>query len=188
MNCKYLRENLYEYLDGSLSASERAAVERHLADCPACREAVRRESQLARSLSGGFEQAVGAATLDSAARRRMARAVERKIADSGEQPLLLFWRRLALPFAAIAMVLVVVVWMERHFVSGKNSLLVVERASIPDSNREMHIHFSYSVPGYTFRRNGNQVVDALTSETVVVDESFAEKNEKPKSGETYYEN
>ena len=188
MNCEYLRENLYEHLDGSLSASDRAAAERHIAGCPACREAVRRESQVARSLSAGFEQTVAAVELGSAGQRRIAGAVGRNVANVEEQSLILFWRRLIFPFAAMASGLIVLFWVGRHFAGERNPHLEARRASTLGGNREMQIHYSYSVPEYTFRKDGNRVVDALTSETVVVDESFAEKNEQPRTGEINYEN
>jgi len=169
MNCEHLQENLYEYLDGSLSTSEKAAAERHLSGCLVCREAVRRESQLARSLSSRLEQAVETIALDSVARRGLATAVERKIAESREGPLVLFWSRLAWPFATAAAILMVAIWMGRHFVAGQKSHLVTARIPTPADNGEVLIHVSYSVPDYTFRKQGNLVIDALTCDTVVTD-------------------
>jgi anti-sigma factor RsiW len=176
MNCEHLRENLYEYLDDSLSRSEKAAAERHLSGCPVCREAMRRESQLARSLSSRLEQAVGTIALDSVARRGMATAVERKIAGSGERPVVLFWSRLAWPFATAAVILMVAIWMGLHLVVGQNSHSEMARLPAPGGHREVLIHLSYSVPGYTFRKEGNLVIDALTCDTLVADGALLMKN------------
>ena len=41
MNCKELEDLLSPYLDGELDASQRSAVEQHLADCPDCRRALK---------------------------------------------------------------------------------------------------------------------------------------------------
>ncbi len=176
MNCEHLREILYDYLDDSLSPSGKAAAEKHLAGCPFCREAVRRESQLAQSLSSRLEQAVETVALDPVARRGLAKAVERKIAESRERPLVLLWSRLALPFATAAVILMAAIWMEHHFVAGQNSHLETARVPTPADNREVLIHVSYSVPGYTFRKEGNLVTDALTCETLVADGALLMKN------------
>jgi mycothiol system anti-sigma-R factor len=37
MECREVTARLWEYLDGELAAKEAAAVDHHLADCPACR-------------------------------------------------------------------------------------------------------------------------------------------------------
>lgn len=169
MNCEHLRETLYDYLDDSLSPSEQAAAERHLAGCLVCQEAVRRESQLAQSLFSRLEQAVETVALDPAAQRGMATAVERKMAASRDRPLVLFWSRLALPFATAAVILMAAIWMEHHFIARRNSHLETVRILTPADNREVLIHVSYSVPGYTFRKEGNRVIDALTCDTLVAD-------------------
>jgi predicted anti-sigma-YlaC factor YlaD len=176
MKCEHLREIIYDYLDNSLSPSGKAAAERHLAGCLACREAVQRESQLAHSLFSRLEQAVEAVSLDAVAQCRMATAVERKIAEPRERPLVLFWSRLALPFAAAAVILMVAIWMGRHFVAGQNSHLETARIPTPADKREVLIHISYAVPGYTFRKEGNLVIDALTCDTIVADGALLVKN------------
>ncbi len=176
MNCEHLRENLYEYLDDALSTSEKAAAERHLSGCPVCREAVRRESQLARSLSSRLEQAVATVALDSVARRGLTTAVERELAESRERPLVLFWSRWAWPFATAAVILMAAIWMGLHFVGGQNSHSEMARLPAPGGHREVLIHLSYSVPGYTFRKEGNLVMDALTSDTLVADGTVLMKN------------
>ncbi|MFY9724821.1 MAG: zf-HC2 domain-containing protein [Bryobacteraceae bacterium] len=51
MNCAELDIPLCEYVDGTLDAATRAAVERHLAGCPACAE-VARESAAAVAFIG----------------------------------------------------------------------------------------------------------------------------------------
>jgi hypothetical protein len=95
---------------------------------------------------------------------------------------------MAWSFAMAAIVLVAGIWTGLHFRSEQNSKLEAERKPALFLNRESVIHFVYTVPEYTFRREGNQVVDALTSETIVAEQSLAQKNEKTRTGETYYEN
>jgi len=106
----------------------------------------------------------------------MATAVERKIAQSREPPLVSFWSRLALPFATAAAILMVAIWMGHHFFAGQNSHLETARVPAPADNREVLIHVSYSVPGYTFRKEGNLIIDALTCDTLVEDGALLVKN------------
>ena len=172
MNCEQLHEKLFDYLDGSFPPSEQAAAERHLAGCPACREAVQRGSQLAQSLSRQLEQAGDTVVLDPAAQRRLAGAVKRQFAESRERPPVWFWNRLALPFAATVAVLLVALWMEHHFRPGHHPPLEAAHLPALADNHKVVINLSCSVPTYTFRREGNQVIDALTSDTVVADGSL----------------
>jgi anti-sigma factor RsiW len=174
MNCQHL--DLYGYLDDSLSPSEKAAAQRHLSGCRVCRQAVRRESQLASSLSSRLEQVVETVALDPLARRGMAMAVGRKIAQSSQRPLVPLWSRLALPLVTAAVMLMAAIWMGRYFVAGQNSHL--DTAYIPTlaNDREISIHVAYSAPGYTFRREGNLVIDALTHDTWVADGALLVKN------------
>ena len=41
MNCAEIEILICDYVDGTLPAAQRAEVERHLADCPACAELAR---------------------------------------------------------------------------------------------------------------------------------------------------
>jgi mycothiol system anti-sigma-R factor len=38
MDCEHAIERIYEYLDGELTAYKRAAIARHLDECPPCAE------------------------------------------------------------------------------------------------------------------------------------------------------
>ena len=176
MNCERLRELLYDYLDNSLSRSDKAAVERHLAECLVCHEAVRRESRLAQSLSTRLEQAVETVTLDAPARRHMVSAVERELAHACERPPAWFWKRLALPFATAAVVLGVAIWLGYYFRAQENSHSVTERLRALDADRDVLMHLSYFVPRYTFQREGNEVIDALTSDTLVAEGALLVRN------------
>jgi predicted anti-sigma-YlaC factor YlaD len=168
MNCEQVRENIYDYLDDALSPSRKAALEKHLAECLLCREAVRRETQLAQSLSTGLEQAVEAVSLDPTTRRGIARALERSIAEPRARPLALLWSRLALPLAA-AVLLLVAIWMGHHFVGGENSPLEMAHIAVPAADHRALVYLSYSVPAYTFQKEGDWVIDALTSDKLVAD-------------------
>jgi anti-sigma factor RsiW len=170
MNCHRLRENLHDYFDNALSHSEMAAAQKHLAGCAACRAAVEQEQQLAQSLSRQFEQTAATISLDASARRRMALAIRQELVGPAPRPSFTFWTRFALPFAAAA-VLVATIFIRHH------------PAALPDlpagnarANQDVIVHATYSVPVYTFHEEGNLVVDALTSDTRVVDSTLLAKN------------
>ena len=55
---------LSAYHDGELPAGERAAVERHLAECAACREALEQMRRLSAALAGFEAPALGAGAME----------------------------------------------------------------------------------------------------------------------------
>jgi anti-sigma factor RsiW len=176
MNCERLRENLYDYLDDALSPAEKAAAQRHLLGCSVCRQAVQSELLLEQTLSSQLKQAVETIALDASARRGMARAVQRRIAESQKRSSFSFWSRLAVPVAAAGLILMaaISIWIGQHSIAGRDPHLDA-RVSPGAGHREVPIHVSYSVPGYTFQREGALVVDALTSDTRVVDGALLAK-------------
>jgi anti-sigma factor RsiW len=76
MNCERFQNWVYEYVEGSLSAKARAAAERHLAHCGACRQAVRREQHFERLLSERLRHDTETLALRPDALRRILKAVE----------------------------------------------------------------------------------------------------------------
>ncbi len=56
MNCQDFQNELYEYVESTISATERAAAEQHLAGCDACRRAVEKEQKLAGILAARLRQ------------------------------------------------------------------------------------------------------------------------------------
>jgi len=168
MNCEHLQENLYDYLDDILSSAEKAAAEKHLLSCSICREAVQRELFHAETISNQLRQAVEPVALGENAQRQMARAVQRSIAKSPERSPFSFWSRLAIPLAAAALILISASWLAHRVISGRTSNRSTVN-SVAASAQVVPIHFSYSVPEYTFQKEGALVIDALTYERRSVD-------------------
>src|SRR5690242_19853906 len=121
MKCEHLQENLYDYLDDTLSPPEKAAAEEHLLACEFCRQIVQRELQLARTLSDRFSQAVESVSLDANAQRGLAIAVQRSLQTSQQRFSFAFWPRLAMPIAAAAVLLLATIWLGHHVVSQSSS-------------------------------------------------------------------
>jgi anti-sigma factor RsiW len=170
MNCRRFQRQIYEYVDGSLSPRAQAAAEEHLSKCAACRQALMREQQTAQSLSNQFRRATDSLQLPPEFGCRVLAALSDEHRAPGEhQSVALFWRRLAWPLAAAA--------------SG--SLLLagfffLARAPGPgtahphprSAGGEVTVQLSYVVPTYTFRQDGEFVIDALNYRTNVVNEKL----------------
>ena len=176
MNCHSFQKRLYEYLDGGLSPAKNRAAERHLGRCDACREAVRREQEIAQFLSVGLQQSAEAVALDSALERRIAAALRREPASvTGGGPFNRFWPRFAWPLAA-AVFLIIAIPAGRHFFAGRTSLIEPARTVAGARPDPVLIHVSYGVSTYTFLREGNMVTDALTCDTRVENGSLLVRN------------
>jgi anti-sigma factor RsiW len=192
MNCAHFQENLYEYLDDTLSPSEKAAAEEHLRGCRDCHEAVEKELRLAQALTTRLEQAVEPVALDAACRRKIADAVRRCPAESKRHHSVSFFARLlgrrapgtgvtpsaviqsswrfALPFAAAALLIAAIwvgPWLIRERTATRNA-----SGSLALSERLVPVHVSYAAPAYTFQKEGDLVVDALTYDIHSMDGAF----------------
>jgi anti-sigma factor RsiW len=168
MNCRRFQNDLYEYLEGSLSPKARAAAEKHLSECAACRQRLGQEQQVARSLANGFQRAVEPLQLPPSVGRRVLAAMAdegraaREVSDN-----VLSWRRLAWPLAlAASLLLLLGGWAVLLRAPGPGETHPERRAAESD----VSIQLSYVVPVYTFRQEGGFVVDALTYQTNVVNE------------------
>lgn len=192
MNCGQFQDEIYDYLDDTLSPSEKAAAEEHLLQCGACQQAMQRELLLARTLSTRLTQAVESVNLDANARRGITGAALQASSDEEPKPhrsllLLIFgkresgrggiessftrspWqRRLALPLAAAALILLGGLWAGRQLISER-SAGHDPAGSLAVNNQVVPIHLSCSMPTYTFQREGNLVLDALTYDTLSMD-------------------
>ena len=188
MKCRWLQQNLNEYLDGSLSSPEKAAAEKHLAECGACRELVRRESRFAQTLSRRLGEAVDNVTLGPVAQRRMAMMLEQKFSTAHEQAGISPWRRLVLPFAATAAILLVVFALRPVFFASDRSRSQTLPAPAYGGVQDVHAHLSYYARTYTFRKEGNLVIDAYTSDERVADGLLVKNINPSTESKTFYEN
>ena len=168
MNCRRFQNDLYEYLEGTLSPRARAAAEKHLADCAACRQRLGEEQRVARSLADGFRRAVEPLQLPaSVGRRVLAAMADEGRAARGVQGNVLFWRRLAWPLALAASVLLLLGgWVFLLRAPGPGGARPEPRLAKSD----VSVQLSYVVPVYTFRQEGGFVIDALTYQTNIVNQ------------------
>jgi anti-sigma factor RsiW len=178
MKCKIVQENLYEYLDGALSPSDTASVRRHLGECGTCNQMVQRETDFARVTSSDLERAVDEVRLESHVRRRIAQVVGSNLARSVRRQMPSFSMRFAWQFAAAAAVLVLIIGALYRFGSQPHSQSEPAHVSMPSTAPEILANLSYSALRYTytFRQEGNIVVDCLVYEPRVTEASLIVKN------------
>ncbi|MGA2748423.1 MAG: zf-HC2 domain-containing protein [Verrucomicrobiota bacterium] len=181
MNCRGFQNNLFEYLDGALSSGARAAAERHLAQCEACRQVLRRQQQIAQALSERFHRDTAGMALRPEAQRRILAALADQSADRAERNWFAgLWPRLAWP-AAITAGLLVAAWLVAGFPFGPRApRAVAARSSGRETGVAVTINISDCAPTYVFRREGNFVIDALTCQPRVAAQTlWLTLNQKP---------
>ena len=180
MNCKSFQKERFEYVEGSLAPGRKRAADRHLAECATCRELLRNEQMVAKTLSAGFRDSMAHLALPPDFTARLVTALRddapAKTIPLPERPEP-GWARFAWPVAIAACVLLT------SFGPGLLSLIApapgagrskAAAASLPD----ISVHFVYCAPAYTFRREGDRVVDALVCEPVTMDLTFHPENQK----------
>jgi anti-sigma factor RsiW len=183
MNCQLFQDRLYEYVDGSLSAAERAAAESHLAGCSACREAMQNERKLAQGLSARMRQAAGDAKLNSAVRARILSA-----AATRSEPTFIaksfgsFWTRYGWPMAVPASVLLFAGFLAVNHFNGvhqrghETALAQTERSGVSELSASVTIEYSTRQPVFTFHREDGQVVDTISFDSVAATETLPSRN------------
>lgn len=178
MNCRRFQSRLYEYVEGTLSASVRAAAERHVAGCSHCREVVRREQETARALSARFRLGTESLALRPEIRQRILVSSRRQPAPAGLfDSLIALWNRFAVSTAIAAFLLLAIgtltvmdAFRERTH-DGK-----IARTGESSVASAVSIQVSSRVPAYRFHREGNLVVDTLSYETVIASETVQPGN------------
>jgi predicted anti-sigma-YlaC factor YlaD len=177
MNCEDFQNGLLEYLEGTLSPSDQAATEEHLAHCGSCREAVEREQRLAQFLSHESARSTAALHLGPDVRRRIAARLAPETREQIHAPGKIFaGLRLAWPTAIAVSVLVAAIWFGGFFLRPREPKSAARQPHGEPRPATASIRISYLVPVYTFRREGNLVIDALTWTTNVVDQALWVKN------------
>jgi hypothetical protein len=128
-----------------------------------------------------FEQAVAGVQLREHVRRRIvAAAMDREITEPRRRGSVEVWRRLFVPVALAgavgAVMLVATISPRRGSVHSEDPQREVVRVSPHPSAREVAVRVTYCVPSYTFRREGNTVIDALTFEPQIAEGALLVKD------------
>jgi anti-sigma factor RsiW len=177
MNCREFQNQLHEYVE--VPANTLAAAEQHLTSCDACRQAVEKEKRLARALAVRFQQSTESLTLRPEIRRNILSASRRpeaspSIAESVVAGWLRWLRLAAIP---ASLLLIAALLLAFHFSGTRghekaqspvtNSLVATTALPKQSPPTAASVEISYHLPAYTFGQQGDRIVDALSSETVV---------------------
>ncbi len=170
MNCQETQNQLFDYQDGILSASEREKLEHHLVGCEECRAAFANLKELGLKLSKQLRQSTQALTLDIDVKQRVLAALPGRATPRLNWEFRPLWRRWLVPWAAAACILMLalVIGSRFHHTPGLE-LKSAQAAALPAA-------VSATVPQVVTTRiskkEGNYVVDAFINRSQVVEQTF----------------
>jgi predicted anti-sigma-YlaC factor YlaD len=174
MNCRQFQDKLFEYVEGSLSAGELAAAQKHLAGCSACRKPVQEEQRRSQALSAHLRQSSESLALRPEIVRNIL-AASRTSRPAVTVSLAVFWTRwLRLAAVPVSLLLIAAGVLAVRFVGTPirpgNSVPVATHVSTPADHQqpEVSIEMSYRLPRHEFHQEGNLVQDAFVDEAVTV--------------------
>jgi anti-sigma factor RsiW len=168
MNCEQFQDKLFEYVDGTLSASELDAAQKHLSGCSACRKPVQEEQRRAQALTGRLQQSGQSLTLRPEIVRNIlaaARAARPAATESFTDLWMRWLRRAAIPAAFLVIVACMLIRTE---IQAPVAIHVSTPTTINHQQPAVSIEMSYRLPRHEFHQEGNLVLDTLVEETVVV--------------------
>lgn len=168
MNCRKVREQLDEYVDGVLSADETAALRSHLAACADCRRAVQQYDVLRASLHNVFATATAPLALSSADRRDILAGVAHHLERRSRWRAAWDWLaanpRLAFAPAALALIVLVLA-------------VQVREAPNPGAAVRNPVNYAVDVPFATevhvFELQNGAVIDAVVTQVASSEASFS---------------
>jgi len=173
MNCQKFQEMLFEYVEGSLTESERAEADSHLAACPVCARVVQRETNVQERLHKGLQQSVESLTLGSQGRAELlgALASERVVRQRPwPRRLTDVWLRLGAALGASVALAALVIWVRQPQTSPQKA----ERsggsvsAQVSAAKPTIQIRLPGIATSYTFQQNGEYVVDTFVEQATAV--------------------
>jgi hypothetical protein len=170
MNCRRFQRNIFEYLEGSLSDSANSAAERHLEHCEACRHFAEKLDRTSRFLVDGFRLESEFIALTDDAKMRIKDSVGGKLTEAVGMNAIpgLFgrpWIWLGPGIAIIALSIILFTRWQVRPVSPTSQRTAESLATIS-------LRISYCEPTYTFRADGNFVVDSVNCHPCILEESL----------------
>jgi anti-sigma factor RsiW len=176
MNCEHFQKQLLEFVDGTLSGDARAAAEQHLANCDACRQAVHQEQRFAQVLSDSLRQETEVLKLRPEILQNLLVAARRKPAPPTlAESIMGLWNRFPWQAAiSMSVLLAVSCLVIVHFSRPRTSTTEMARSDEASPYPVVSIQIASRVPTWKFHKEGNQVIDALSYETVIASGTIAQ--------------
>ena len=161
MNCQKFTDQLPEYLDEALPASELAEAREHVQTCEECRRAVARQVAFAKSIRLSLEREVEGLSLSAETRRNILQTARR---PRRQEILALLWRHpIWTAAAAMAVTALVIAGISRSSRDNRGICVV-------DVPIRVETHF--------YQRQKGSVVDDVVPETIVIDAAYSENRNK----------
>jgi hypothetical protein len=176
MNCEKFNDRLPEYLEDTLSTSDRGAAREHVQKCVACQQALAQQEALAKCIRLSFHRETQRLSLRPETKRNILNALKRPefSPTAGERIQAFFavlWRH---PAWAGTVLLCLVLMIS----GGRFYLDSARHSSKQATMKDDRITYDFDIPIQTdmhvFRRQNNMVVDAVVTEISVMDASFSE--------------
>jgi len=171
MNCRRFQKLLFEYLDGSLKPRVQTAAESHLASCSRCRQTLRQQQQLGRSLSEHFQRQTERLELGPQVQRRVVAALHAPVTP--RLPVVApfhWWRRLAWARPSAVVLIALALLLAKPWSPSGPPLRRLAQASAPVS--QVSIHLAFCAPVYSFRQEGQWVTDSLSCRPCLMDQTL----------------
>jgi predicted anti-sigma-YlaC factor YlaD len=176
MNCENFNDRLPEYLEDTLSTADQAAAREHVQKCDACKKALAQHEALAKSIRLSFHRETQRLSLRPETKRNILNALKRPdyppIAWERIQAFFaLLWRHPAWA-GTVLLCLVLLISGSRFYLDS------TEQSSAQATLKDNRITYDIDIPIQTemhvYRRENNMVVDAVVTESSVIDASFSE--------------
>jgi anti-sigma factor RsiW len=169
MNCARFQELLFEYLDGELSPDEQALAAEHLVGCPECRSLMGREKAAGARVTKAFQDRTAGLRLASGFEQRVVEGLKAEAPATAARMfdgLLAIVRRFALPAAAVV---VATIFLARGYAPRD----AVHHVSVQTGSEKVPttvpVQAMIVSAVYTFRLEGDRVMDRVEYRTNVVD-------------------
>ncbi len=172
MNCRRFQRLLFEYVDGELSQREEASVAKHLAGCPECQKLLDSEKSAGLRVSKALHERAAKVELSTGFQERLLKALNdgQEAGPRTFESFFAFVRRFAWPAAigAVAVMIAVLLLVRGHAPSDTPRGMAL-RPGDETGPGTVPVQAALVSTVYTFRLDGNQVVDRLEYRTNVVD-------------------
>jgi hypothetical protein len=180
MNCETFNDRLPEYLEDTLSAAEQAAAREHLGKCAGCQQALAQQEALAKSIRLSFQLETQRLSLHPTTKQNILNALKRRefpptVWESLQAFFAVLRRHPAWVGSAFLCLVLLITGGRFYFGSGRHSST---QATVKNDRITYVIDVPIQTEVHVYRRQNNMVVDAIVTETVVINGSFSE-NTKP---------
>jgi hypothetical protein len=185
MNCQDFNDRLPEYLEDTLSAAEQSAVREHVQKCGVCQQALARQEALAKSIGLTFNRETQRLSLRPETKRNILKALQQpELPPTTWENLQAFfailWRHPAWAGTALVCLVLLISGGRFYLDSARHSA-----AAVKEDRATYFVDVPIQTERYVYGRQNNLVVDAVVTDTCVIDASFAKNTSSSRSPQSH---